>query len=167
MTKICVFSDTHGYAEHMLRTIRREKPDYVLFLGDGASDVETVRRALPLQAVQYVRGNCDLFDRAPAVRTVKIAGKTIFCTHGHLQRVKLEAPGFRTLWYAAREAGADVALFGHTHTPFLEQTPEVLLVNPGTAGRVSRPGYARLCIDGDAVTAELLPVPAADDCAAP
>ena len=38
-------------------------------------------------------------------------------------------------FYAALEAGCQLALFGHTHTPFHEDIGGVKVVNPGTAGK--------------------------------
>ena len=35
MTKICVFSDSHGCPENILRAMSKESPEYVIFLGDG------------------------------------------------------------------------------------------------------------------------------------
>ena len=42
MTKICVFSDSHGNSENMIQAIEMEKPDIVIHLGDGAGDMSDV-----------------------------------------------------------------------------------------------------------------------------
>ena len=41
--KLCVFSDSHGCATHMIRAIEREKPAMFLFLGDGERDLAAVK----------------------------------------------------------------------------------------------------------------------------
>jgi len=50
----------------------------------------------------------------------------------------------------AETADADVVVCGHTHTPFIKTVNNVLFLNPGTVGRVSRYRctYAILEIDG-------------------
>ena len=53
---------------------------------------------------------------------------------------------------AARRAGADIALFGHTHIPHEEYDPEsgIYLFNPGSIGepRAGRPSYGILSLSG-------------------
>lgn len=36
------------------------------------------------------------------------------------------------LYYRAKELGADIALFGHTHQQMIEEYNEVILMNPGS-----------------------------------
>ena len=63
--KICVFSDSHGYANNMIEAVRREKPALCFFLGDGESDLVTLRGRFPDLPVNAVRGNCE--DRKSVV----------------------------------------------------------------------------------------------------
>ena len=81
-------------------------------------------------------------------------GVIIFATHGHLSNVKRE-DDFRTLIYQAKEAGADIALFGHTHYQYLAEHDGITLLNPGSAGYGYYPGYAILNIENGTFTAEL------------
>ena len=43
--------------------------------------------------------------------------------------------GLTSLAYAAREAGAQLAMYGHTHVPDYQDWGGVQILNPGTAGR--------------------------------
>ena len=63
----------------------------------------------------------------------------IFVTHGHLYGVKRD---LTALAGAAKDAGARLALFGHTHIQHLEERGGITLLNPGTAGRFGHSGYA-------------------------
>ena len=63
----------------------------------------------------------------------------VFLTHGHLFGVK---SGLDTLAAAAKDMGAQLALFGHTHQALLEERNGVTLLNPGAAGRFGRSSYA-------------------------
>ena len=56
---------------------------------------------------------------------------------------------------AARRAGADIALFGHTHLVHEEYDPEsgIYLFNPGSIGepREGKPSYGILSLAGENV----------------
>lgn len=137
--KICVFSDSHGDPDKMIEAVRRERPDYVFFLGDGERDLDELRRAFPRLAIAAVRGNCDLFSELPAEVTLSIGGFSFFLTHGHRCGVKID-PYFDGLRAAAARSGAQAALFGHTHEAFREEQNGLLLMNPGSAR-----GYGASC----------------------
>ncbi|MEG0145820.1 MAG: metallophosphoesterase family protein, partial [Clostridia bacterium] len=49
-------------------------------------------------------------------------------THGNTYRVK---QGLLMLAYGAREVGADIVLYGHTHIPSVDRDGPLLLINPG------------------------------------
>lgn len=152
--KICVFSDSHGCAEHMIRAIAREKPALCFFLGDGERDLAQVQARYPQLPFYAVRGNCDWRSAQSASIVCTVGGVCIFATHGHLYDVKHE-PDLDSLLRAAEEAGASLTLFGHTHLPLLETRRGITLLNPGSVGRSARPGYALLSLDGGSVKAEL------------
>ena len=152
--KICVFSDSHGYADNMKAAVGIEKPDMIIFLGDGIRDFEEVTDMFPDIPAYAVKGNCDYFSMLKNSVTIEAEGAMIFATHGHLSYVKHD-PELETLTSQAREAGADVALFGHTHRQHLSENYGVLLVNPGTAGFPNHPNYAVLNITNGVCSAEL------------
>lgn len=131
--KAAVFSDTHNNTRLMLETIGRCKPDMVIHLGDHDSDAVRVRLQYPDIPVYSVCGNCDFPATAPETALVPIGSVKAFITHGHLYNVKYIGPG--RLAYAAMEQGAQIAMFGHTHVPMQEQMGDVLVINPGTAGK--------------------------------
>ena len=151
---VCVFSDSHGYPDHMLRVIEKEQPDLIFHLGDGESDLRAVRRANPDLTIHSVRGNCDLFSAAPTLLKTKVAGVKFFATHGHEYKVKYDRD-FQTLRYAGLEADARVVLFGHTHIPYHDRVWGMEIVNPGSIGYGPRAGYAVLMIEDGKVAANL------------
>ena len=57
--KFCVFSDSHNHTEHMLLALGQERPDAMLFLGDGERDLAAVFKRFPNLPVYAVQGNCD------------------------------------------------------------------------------------------------------------
>ncbi|MCR5663415.1 MAG: YfcE family phosphodiesterase [Oscillospiraceae bacterium] len=154
MIKICVFSDSHGSPEGMITALEKEKPALYFFLGDGERDLERVRERFPDLPYYAVRGNCDLRSALSGSLCCTVGGVGIFAAHGHLYDVKYE-PELESLAAAAREAGACLALFGHTHRACLESRRGITFLNPGTIGRTAHPGYAVLYAEGGRFTAEL------------
>lgn len=124
--KLLVMADSHGALPLMQAALDREKPDMLIHLGDGVEQVDSLA-ALPPR-LWRVRGNCDIFSSWEETVTGQVAGFTLMATHGHRWQVKMNC---ERLVYAAREAGAHIVLFGHTHVPALEQAGGVMLVNPG------------------------------------
>ena len=140
--KLCVFSDSHGAAERLIAAIEREGPALCFFLGDGEHDLAAAQARYPALPFYAVRGNCDLRSALSGELVCTVAGVTFFVTHGHLYDVKYESSQER-LTAAARAAGADVALFGHTHRACCERLCGVLCLNPGA---LARGAYAVLTV---------------------
>ncbi len=154
MIKLCIFSDSHGVAKPMMTAIERENPDLCFFLGDGERDFKTVQEYFPSLPFYAVRGNCDLRSTLSSTLVCTVGGVCIFATHGHLFHVKYE-PELDSLAMASQEAGASIALFGHTHHACIEKRHGITLINPGASGRSVRSGYAILSLDGGRFQAEL------------
>ncbi len=137
---LLVASDTHGRTARLAEAVKRAGARYLLFLGDGAREADTVTE-LPVIAV---RGNCD-FGREdlPLTRVECFSKYRIFMTHGHTLGVKSSPEA--AIGAAARE-GADVLLYGHTHVPYEAMLPAgrpimggvlqkpLLVVCPGSLG---------------------------------
>ena len=152
--KICVFSDSHGSAVPMISAIEREKPELCFFLGDGSRDLETAQARFPELPFYAVRGNCDWRSPLSGSLVCTVSGVRIYAVHGHLHDVKYE-PGLESFAAAAREAGASLALFGHTHHACLESHEGITFLNPGTIGRAAHPNYAVLYVEEGRYRAEL------------
>lgn len=130
MMQILIFSDSHGDRRRLREALlRHPAATAVCHLGDGARDMAEVAQEFPDRAFFGVCGNCDMCADLPFSRLEEFGGKKVFLTHGHLFHVK---SGIYTYQLAARERGADVALFGHTHQPFEEYADGVYLFNPGS-----------------------------------
>ena len=140
--KAAVFSDSHGQTVLMEEALRRTRPDVIIHLGDHDRDAARLRQCFPEIPLYSVCGNCDLMPLSPPRETVQLGPVKAFLTHGHLYSVKFGSVD--SLVYAAMEAGASIALFGHTHEPMNKQIGGVHVINPGTAGKGRRPTYAVL-----------------------
>ena len=158
-----IFSDSHGKADGMLRALKRQPkpPLAVFYLGDGFRDALRLELGgIPLYAV---RGNCDLFcggapEECPEERLVRVGDHLALVTHGAAYGVK---SGLGGLIGGAVRAGADLALYGHTHQPRLDTLPAgtevcgtvlkrpLYLFNPGSIGQGG--SFGTLTVQGDNV----------------
>lgn len=122
-----LISDTHG----LLRPEVAEAFDGVeriLHAGDvGSRDVLLgLERLAPVTAV---RGNVDGGLDLPDVARLDLAGVRVVVVHGH----RLGSPTPEKV--AAAHPRADLVVFGHSHRPLVRRLGDVLVVNPGSAGR--------------------------------
>ena len=148
---ILVFADSHGDVDVMADAVGRWRPDQVLHLGDHFSDMVKLHLRFPEIPMQGVRGNCDA-SGSPEKLRLTLGGVTMLLVHGHRQGVKED---LERLYFTALEAEADLALFGHTHRPFLERRGELLIMNPGSIGRCPHPGYGLLLLEDGRAEGEL------------
>jgi len=129
MKKILVISDTHGRTKYLEKILPKVKPvDYLFHLGDVGRDADYIEVIAECPCA-FVAGNNDFYSDLPTERLPKIEDTRFFMTHGHNYYVN----AYKTLVAKmAKEKGADVALFGHTHVPFQEEIDGVLVLNPGS-----------------------------------
>ena len=153
---IGIVSDSHGDRGSLRALVNAMGPiDVLCFLGDGTDDVRELEAFSGLRAghpaVYAVKGNNDLYGWEPEEIVLTLGGHKLLMVHGHHQGVR---QGLMRLSLYAREKGADVVLFGHTHMPCVENDHGLLMINPGAAGRgmwsVQQPCAAVLCIEEDA-----------------
>lgn len=155
--KLLLFSDSHGGVDQIKRMLEIVKgegvPDALLYAGDGMMDLYRLNAGAPLN---MVRGNCDLinpFD-APDEDTLRFSNTKIYLCHGHRQRVKHTLDLLAAM---AKNAGAAVAVYGHTHCQQTDYINGVLCVNPGA---IRDGAYALLyLLDGEKPRTELRQLP--------
>ena len=140
--RLAVISDTHGRAELISRVLLREsEAKEVFFLGDVVSDIEKIIPEFPDRIFHIVHGNCDYFSNYPLFDIVEYPFATVYFTHGHRYGVKYGTEG---LLLSAKGAGANIALYGHTHIASVGYKDGVFLVNGGSLAlpRDGKPSYA-------------------------
>lgn len=133
--KVLVVSDSHSGLSYMRHWARLIRPQVILHLGDYFDDGQALGEEFPDSRLIQVPGNCDRFrciGHEPEIIVTELDGVKIYMTHGHRHGVK-SGPG--GLVAAAKEAKADVALYGHTHREACWQTDSGMWVmNPGSCG---------------------------------
>lgn len=142
MIKVVVLSDSHGNFNQVKSLIDLEKPNKVIFTGDGISQIEEVSYLFPEIEFFLVRGNCDIFVRRyKEVEIFQLEDIKVLITHGHLFDVKRE---MELLEREAENQKVDLVCFGHTHIPYEIEKNGITYLNPG-AFKDGR--YALLKID--------------------
>lgn len=151
---LTVLSDTHGTDDTRLegRTATAVvDAEAVVHAGDFTTEAVLDGfhdRAGRLHAVHGNRDSPGVADRLPARRTLEYGGVRVVVVHGHEHSEQ-------ALSLAAREAGADCVVVGHSHRPTVRPLGEVTLLNPGSHAdpRQYRPAHAELRQDGEGVLA--------------
>lgn len=146
--RVLIVSDTHGKNGNLEKVLRLVAPlDLVFHLGDLEGSEGYIENIAPCP-VHMVSGNNDFFTSVPAEKIVAIGRHKIFMSHGHRYGVSFDTVRIKEV---AREHGCDVAFFGHTHRPVIDQEDEVIAVNPGSISyprqENRRPSYVLMDID--------------------
>lgn len=125
--KVLVVSDSHGLTDELeiISNRHADEVDHLIHCGDSelSSSDEVMSPYLS------VKGNCDYEDLYEDEHSLDVKGHTVYITHGHLYNVKMSP---MALIYRAKELGAKIAFFGHSHVAGVEYANEVLLLNPGS-----------------------------------
>lgn len=124
--QLLVMSDTHGDAE-IIKVVRERHEDVDAIIHCGDSELPFDHPYL--EGIKRVRGNCDHDARYLDEELFNVDSTIIFVAHGHLYNVKST---MMNLLYRAKEVGANVAFFGHSHVLGMELIDDILFVNPGS-----------------------------------
>ena len=146
--KILVVSDSHRHDGNLKTVIEKTAPfDMLIHCGDIEGSEQMIREWAGCP-VHMVSGNNDYFSDLPREEEFEIAGYHAFLTHGHYYYVSF---GIDQLVEEAKDRGAQMVFYGHTHRPLLEEVDGITICNPGSIsfprqdGR--RPSYATIDID--------------------
>ena len=175
--RILVLSDSHGQRELFRLIVEEAGPscDALVFCGDGAGDFvscmddaasDKAFAELVPPVAAFVEGNGDAdrfpvrFNPAgkkssdvfyeliiPKRQILQAAGHVIYAVHGHEQGAYY---GTDALERECEAAGADIALYGHTHIA-AEIRRSIYIVNPGSISyprSLTPPSFAVLELDG-------------------
>jgi putative phosphoesterase len=142
---IGLLSDTH-YQERLFHLPDRLKDlwpgvELILHAGD-VGDLRILDELGRIAPVVAVHGNDDPEDThriLPEQQVLAIRGHRILLWHSHFadrseeirKRNDIWGEKFRRIASHARDAGADVVVYGHTHVPMVSRHEGTLLVNPG------------------------------------
>ena len=117
MKRFLIFSDNHGINIYLKEVLDQIGTDFdgVVQLGD-CQNAETEQ-------------DCDGMSKLPAAALIALGGHKVFITHGHIYGARPSVPLMTDI---AKENGADIVMYGHTHVPYLKQVFGVTVLNPGS-----------------------------------
>jgi putative phosphoesterase len=140
MKKILILSDTHRSDDNMKRVIQEEAPvDMIIHLGDAeGSEYLIPEWANEDCEIVAVRGNNDFFSSLDNEIELDLGPHRIFLTHGHYYNVSF---GVEDLYDEAVARNCDIAMYGHTHRPFLDTIDGVTILNPGSLSYPRQSGH--------------------------
>lgn len=129
--KVLIVSDTHRKDDNLKKVIEALKPiDMLIHLGDAeGSEMQIPEWVNPECQMQMVRGNNDFFSALDREREIEIGRYRVLLTHGHYYSVSL---GPEQLTIDARARDFDIAMFGHTHRPYFDDSNGIIVLNPGS-----------------------------------
>lgn len=126
--KYLVVSDSHGDRDIIRELIHqyRHQVDYFFHCGDS----ELAADDRLWDTMMGIQGNCD-YEKMVRERSFNTGLDNIYVVHGD-GLVSNGSP--LNIELKAEENGANIALFGHTHVPYVsyDKDKKILLVNPGS-----------------------------------
>ena len=147
MLRILLMSDSHGRNENVelaIAQVREEIGEFQMLIHLG--DVGDAREIESLAGVPcyIVRGNTDYDAKLLNANVIEAGGHRIFATHGHLYQVDMRLDLLR---FAALENDCDIAMYGHTHVPYLEEDPDdITILNPGSISKPRQADHRYTCL---------------------
>jgi putative phosphoesterase len=156
--RIIVCSDSHGHRS-VLENIVLAHPeaDVFLHLGDCEREFEDIAARYPEKKMLGVAGNCDWGSRGKQIDYLTALNKKIVFAHGHTFSVKA---GLEEYLRTARNLGASVALFGHTHMAFKSYENGLYIMNPGSVSspRNGPPSYGMVDVVPAGIVLTIVPL---------
>ena len=149
--KLLILSDSHKTMTYMCQAVEQVQPHGIVHLGDHERDAVRLHTRFPEIPLWSVSGNCDV-GAAPLCIVENIEGVRFYMAHGHTLGVKY---GLLRAELAAREAQANVLLFGHTHQSLCDWHNGLWTVNPGTCCGRGRITYAVIDVSQGQIRPEI------------
>lgn len=128
--KYLVLSDSHGSFQKVFDVITAHSEiDNIIFLGDGARDIEDAMLCFEKKKFYCVSGNCDIMCDFSDNGVINDCEVKILYTHGSDYGVKSSLLSLRA---KANMENADLVLYGHTHIAKTDEHEGKIFLNPGS-----------------------------------
>ena len=136
--KIMILSDSHSVSKtDLLTLLKNNSVNYYIHCGD----IYMTYDGINLNSFYLVRGNND-FGNIPDELFITIDDLKFYIVHGHRYDVDYNLD---YLTHTAKEKGAYIVCFGHTHRPYYDFHEGITFINPGSVcyprGQYRNPTY--------------------------
>ncbi|MBR2871403.1 MAG: metallophosphoesterase [Clostridia bacterium] len=150
--RLIVISDTHGNI-NAIKEIESlfDSADKVIHLGDHFYDMDKFVSTLNDKLIT-VYGNC---DGGGEEKVFTLGGVKMLVCHGDRYHVKLS---LTRIFLRAKELGASLVLYGHTHRARIDYNEGVTLLNPGSMTRFGKNSYAVIDINDGVITPNIVEI---------
>lgn len=136
--RVLIVSDTHGNHRNLDKILDRVgRIDMFIHLGDVEGGEAYLDAVVDCEK-HMVRGNNDFFSDLPKEEEFYIGKYKTFISHGHGYFVSLDAEYIKE---EGESRSADIVMFGHTHKPYFDRTPEIIVLNPGSVSYPRQEGH--------------------------
>ena len=130
--------------------ILREKinaADMIIHAGDFESE-EAYKQFEKTGKLKAVYGNCDV-DSIRKTLPFKLIFEQNGLKFGVIHEAGLSLNDNTSRWYILEEMGVDILIYGHIHTPSIDEYNNKFLICPGspTKARMSEPSVAEIILD--------------------
>ncbi len=148
--KVLIVSDTHRSDRNLVRVMKLEGPvNRVIHLGDIEESEGAIQKIVGCP-LDIVCGNNDFWCDLPKEKEITIGKYRVLLTHGHTYFVSLDT---QMLKREACARGIQIAMYGHTHLPKIEEEQGVIVLNPGSLSyprqQGRQPSYIVMEFDAD------------------
>lgn len=127
--RILIVSDSHGRNHYLSRALDKVGDiDLFIHLGDLEGSEDFIEAFVNCR-IEMISGNNDYFTEIPREKLITVGKYTIFMTHGHQYGVYYDTEKLKE---AARQRGANIVMYGHTHIPSVDLKDDVYAINPGS-----------------------------------
>ena len=137
--KILIVSDSHGNNRNLIQAIKnmRGTMDMMIHLGDMECSPDSIRKLVECP-VEMVKGNCDYGNELQGAKLIQIGEHKAFITHGNRYGGEFGIPEMKDI---ARENGAGIVMFGHSHKPVIDTKSDITVLNPGSISKPRQDGF--------------------------
>jgi len=136
--KILIVSDTHGKESNLEKVLKKVGDiDRLIHLGDLEGGEDYIRSLADIP-MDMVAGNNDYYSDLPRETVIQLGNYRALITHGHYYYVNM---GIQRLREEAIRRGVDIAMYGHTHYPFLSRKDGLTILNPGSLSLPRQDGH--------------------------
>ncbi|OPJ56309.1 metallophosphoesterase family protein [Alkalithermobacter paradoxus] len=126
--KVGILGDTHKNMRYIDEAIQYLKEcDLILHTGDNFIDSKYIYKMTGVQTLG-VAGNCDFEDVEDEI-LFNIKGYNVYLCHGHKHYVN---SGIERIKQKAKDIGANIVVFGHTHEYMNHTEDDILFLNPAS-----------------------------------